>query len=123
MMAALADHPQVERTPMKTTKLVSALLALAFAVVGLAQCGEDSVCDRAKKLEQNFAPCAMPGMTMMTKCNEPNCSAADKEKVSAFLDCAEAVGVCVKGKEFEWVGKFVMCAPKLEGVSETCAGQ
>ena len=108
---------------MTNTRLVSGFLALALAAFTLAQCGSDSLCDRAKKLDENAAPCATPGMTMMTRCDESKCSSADKAKVTAFLDCAEAAGACVKGKELEWFGKLVACAPNLQGVTEACAGQ
>ena len=99
------------------------LVAIGLAI-GISSCGGGggSLCDRAQKISENAKPCSMGSMMpmMSEKCTEEGCSAADKEKISALLDCAEAAGVCEKGKELEWANKIVSCADKVKDVSTAC---
>lgn len=110
------------------------LMLAAVATLGLATtavgCGGTDLCERNKKIAdlacKPTTPAMMTTMTTMTSmmtmaCTDAGCTAADKDKINAFMDCVEAIGACTAGKELEWIGKVGACAPKAEGVSKECS--
>lgn len=111
-------------------------LSTTLAVFGLQGCGDSdsgggSLCSRSSAgIKKAFGTCesTTPGMpTMMTMsmgsttCSEEGCTAADKMKISEFLDCVEKLAPCEKGKEVEFfINRFAGCAPKAQGISAQC---
>ncbi len=101
----------------------AALSCLALAV--LSGCG-GSICTRARDVAKakagNCTVAFTPSDSDVQRCENSlaNCTADDRAKVNAFLDCYEKVPACQAGSELSFGLSVAGCAPSLQGVSGAC---